>query len=114
MNKNFKNMRTISIYVFLALISSNTFANNDCLSIKGNVETASFSGLNDTFNIDNFFVSKKVMIDNKELNCQFRTGIPVNWSVSDKTCYSFKIFATGNEAKEKYLTLDSLKKCAKF
>jgi hypothetical protein len=55
----------------LILFSSNVFANNnnDCSSIKGSMETVSFSGLNGYFNINNFFVSKEVIINDEKARC---------------------------------------------
>lgn len=109
-------MRITIAFLCLILFSSSIFAKdkNDCSSIKGMIETVSFSGLNDSFNIEHFFVTKNVAINNKEVECEFRTGIPINWSVYKNTCYSFQVYATGNETKRKHLKLDSLNKCSKF
>ena len=77
-------------------------------------EEVSLSGISGSFNIEHFLVSKDVNINNVEVSCEFKTGIPINWSVSDDTCYNFKIVATGKIAIEKNIRLDSFKKCLKF
>ena len=109
-------MRTAIAFFCLILFSSSIYAkdNNDCSSIKGVSEEVSFSGLSGSFNIENFLVSKNVVINNVKVSCEFRTGIPINWSASDESCYGFDIVATGYIADEKELELNSLSKCSRF
>lgn len=109
-------MRTAIAFFCLILFSSSIYAkdNNDCSSIKGMSEEISLSGISDSFNIEHFLISKDVNINNVAVSCEFRIGVPINWSVLDSNCYSFKVFATGNKSKSKQLKLKSLNKCSKF